>query len=174
MAEVTFPDNPELLRTPRRFAEQALRGDLDVDGISLQLSHLLGFAKNFYLQFFDFEFALQIHNLDRQARRAVRPIERKLRNSKGSTSTLRLISHFVTLVEFLEEDEATEYDERSTADRRRRILEDVSELLERITEWATDRDDLPLLCNRAQEVALEFVSAAEIIDIELGYEAEDD
>lgn len=171
---MSFPDNPELLRTPRRFAEQALDGDLDAEGISRQLSQLLGFAKNFYLQFFDFEFALQIYNLDRQARRAVRPIERELRTSKGSTSTLRLISHFVTLVEFLEEDEATEYDERSTADRRRRILEDVSELLERIAEWATDRNDLPRLRDRAQEVAGEFVSAAEMIDAELGYEDEDD
>lgn len=96
------------------------------------------------------------------------------KSKKGSTSTLRLISHFVTLVEFLEEDEATEYDERSTADRRRRILEDISELLERIAKWATDRKDLPRLRDRAQEVAAEFVSAAQTIDAELGYEEEDD
>jgi hypothetical protein len=174
MAEVRFPDNPKLLRTPRAFAGQVLDGELDAEEISRQLSNLLGFAKNFYLQFFDFEFELKIHNLDQMARKAVRPIERKLRTSKGSISTLRLISHFVTLVEFLEEDDATEYDERGTADRRRRILEDISELLERIAEWAADRNDLPRLRDQAQKVAAEFVSAAETIDTELGYEDDDD
>ncbi len=171
---MSFPDNPELLRTPRDFAEHALDGDVDREEISNQLSNLLGFARNFYLQFFDFEFELQILNLDRAARRAIRPVERRLRAAKGSTSTLRLISQFVTLVEFLEEDEATDYDQRQTADRRRRILEDIGELLDRIARWACERGDLPRLCKRARKVADDFAAAAETVDAELGYEDADE
>ena len=171
---MSFPDNPELLRTPRNFAAHVIDGELDADEVSAQLSNLLGFAKNFYLQFFDFEFDLEIRDLDRQARKAVRPVERKLRASKGGRPTLRLISQFVTLVEFLEEDAGTLYDHLTTADRRRRILEDIGELLERIAVWAATREDLQRLSKRAREVADDFVNAVEIVDTELGYDDEEE
>ena len=171
---VSFPDNPELLRTPRNFAARALDGELDADQISAELSNLLGFTKNFYLQFLALACGLTIRDLDRDARRTVRPIERRLRASKESTATLRLISHFVTVVEFLESDDGTLYDEMTTADRRRRILQDLGELLDRIGNWADERDDLPRLTSRAEEVTAAFASAVEIVDFELGYDEDED
>lgn len=170
---MSFPDNPELLRTRRNCATRVINGELDDDEVSAQLSNLLGFAKNFYLQFFDFEFDLEIRGLHRRARKAVRPVERKLRASKRSRPTLRLISRFVTLVEFLEEDAGTLYDHSTTADRRRRILEDINDLLDRIAVWAATREDLPRLSKRARDVADDFVNAVEIVDIELGYDDEE-
>lgn len=169
---MSFPDNAELLRTPRNFAGHVNKGNLDAEfaKISSQLSNLLGFAKNFYLQFFDFEFGVSIRGLDREARRAVRPVERRLRASKESPEVLRLISQFVTLVEFLEEDEGTDYDSMTTADRRRRILEDIGELLDRIASWSSARSDLPRLAERAAEVSKDFRTAVEVIDQELGYD----
>lgn len=166
---MSFPDNPDILRTPRNFALRVLDAELDEDEISRQLSNLLGFAKNFYLQFFEFEFDIRIRNLDRDARRAVRPVERRLRNKRESLTELRLISHFVTLVKFLEEDETTEYDAYDLPDRRRRILEDIAELLTRILQWSKVREDLARLANQASSVVDDFGAAIEWIDRELGY-----
>jgi hypothetical protein len=170
---VSFPDNPELLRTPRNFAAHVLDNDLDADQISAQLSNLLGFAKNFFLQFFDFEFGVQIRDLDRAARKAIRPVERKLRKSKSSHATLRLISLFVTLVEFLGAEEPALSVEPAIADRRRRILEEVSDLLDRIRAWAEEHGELPRLAEEAGRVAGDFTAAVEFIDVELGYEDDD-
>jgi hypothetical protein len=167
---VSFPDKPELFRTPSNFALHVAAGELGADEISEQLSNLLGFAKNFYLQFFKFEFGIEIRALDREARRSVRPVERRLRKKKDAATSLRLISQFVTLVKFLEEDEATEYDSYDMPDRRRRILEDVAELLDRIADWSGQQPTLPRLAKRCREVCEAFANAIEWIDTELGYE----
>jgi hypothetical protein len=60
---VTLPDEPRLLRTPRRFAESVLGGDLSED-LGPDIGNLLGFTKNFYLQYFAEEHAVEISRLD--------------------------------------------------------------------------------------------------------------
>jgi len=161
--DVSFPDNPELLSTPKDFARRVLADATDID-ISAELSKLLGFARNFYLQFFDFCFGITIARIDREARRAVRPTEKKLRAAGDGKATLRLISHFVTLVEFLEDDDIDLYDEFELGDRRRRVLDDAQELVNRIAEWASDVE-LPVLAAEAADVHADFELAVERVEL---------
>ena len=59
-------------------------------------------------------------------------------------------------------------------DRRRQILENLSELLDRMARWSETQPSLPKVAKRARKVSDQFAAAIEWIDSELGYHEQPD
>jgi hypothetical protein len=155
LGSVTLPDEPRLLRTPRRFAESVLGGDLSED-LGPDVGNLLGFTKNFYLQYFAEEHAVEISRLDMEGQSRARRIERQLR-AADDDSALLLVSHYITISTSLDESANTS-DELERNEAHEEVLYAVLELVDRIAHWAGSKG-LSKLQAEAQLVREKFDAA---------------
>ncbi len=154
---MTLPDEPRLLRTPRRFAESVISGEVP-DDLGPDVGNLLGFAKNFYLQFFAEEYGLEISRLDMAGQARARRVERQLRTA-GERSALLLVSHYITISNNLDET-ANKSDELELNEAYEEVLYAILELVDRIAKWAGAKR-LAALATEAQLVHEEFERAVE-------------
>jgi hypothetical protein len=145
---VTLRDEPALLRTPRTFAESVLNGEVSED-LGPEIGNLLGFAKNFYLQYFAEEHGLEISRLDMAGQLRARRVERQLRGSSDE-SALLLVSHYITISTSLDET-ANKSDELEREEAYEEVLYAILELVGRIARWAPTKS-LSKLANEAQLV----------------------
>ena len=156
---MSFPDDPKLLRRTRHFAAVVLAGEIPED-VQPDISNLLGFAKNFYLQFFQDEHEIEVSGFNREGRALVRPLEVRLRTGSDAAGRL-LVSHYLTMAERLDENAETS-DELDPDIERDEILVAVVELLDRIANWAEARN-LNRLAEEAKLTHGEFGRAASIL-----------
>ena len=143
-------------RTPRQLAA-LVRGDETPTDLQPDISNLIGWAKNFYLQYFAETHRLEITAFDTTNGRRVRPIERQL-VQQGHPSDLLLVSHFLTMCQMLDEGRETsgELDRERAAEA---VVAAIAELLGRISKWA-ETQDRPDLTQEAQHAHEEFTRAA--------------
>lgn len=120
------------------FAEGVAGDEIEAgDDLGLEISNLLGFTKNFFLQFFS-QYGVEISRLDAEGEARARTLERRLR-STTDWSALLLVSHYITISSTLDESAHTS-DEMERNDAHEEVLYAVLELLERIKNWAADED----------------------------------
>lgn len=158
---MSFSDDPGLLRRTRQFAAHILAGEVP-DDLQPDISNLLGFAKNFYLQFFQEEYKIEVSGLDREGRNRIRPIEARIRGHADDPNRL-LVSHYLTMAERLDENAQTS-DELDPDQEAEEVLLAIVELLDRITGWAEFRG-LRELANYGRLTHDEFNRAAVILAI---------
>jgi hypothetical protein len=128
---VSFPDNPNLVDRPKRFASDILKGDLP-DDIQPYLNNLLGFARGFYLQYFKMEHGLEVRAFNARGRRLARSVEA---STKLNEPSRQLVSHYLTIASTLEDNRGTS-DELPPDEARDEVLSAILELLARIAAWA--------------------------------------
>ncbi len=156
-----FPDDPTLLRPTRQFAAHVIGGEIP-DDLQPDVNNLLGFAKNFYLQFFSEEHGIDVSGFNREGRGRVRPIEATLRRERKLPALL-LVSHYLTMAERLDQNAETS-DVLDADQERDEVFAAIGELLDRIHRWA-EAEGLPALSQGAQLTHDEFNQAATALGV---------
>ncbi len=141
----------------RHFAASVLAGEIP-DDLQPDISNLLGFAKNFYLQFFEEQFSLQVVGFNAEGRKRVLSLARRLRREESPD--LALVSHYLNMADVLA-DKATS-DTLDPDEEREEVLRAVSELLKRIEAWARHLS-LPDLAVEALATHDEFEEAVTLL-----------
>lgn len=156
---MSFPDDPGLLRRTHQFAAQIIGNEIP-DDLQPDISNLLGFAKNFYLQFFAEEHGIEVSGFNLAGRTRARQVERGLRNGTP-TPQLLLVSHYLTMAIDLS-DRLETSDELDPGEQREAVLGAIAELLTRIAVWAETKG-LAELAREAHLTYDDFVRAAAIL-----------
>lgn len=133
---MSFPDDATILTVPKDFAAHVLAGNIDEDP-RVATSTLLVFARNFYLQWFDEEYDLEITGFNEVGRDRAKRVEEALSSDRDTYARL-LVSHYLTIAEVLDEHAETS-DELDPDEARREVFDGVYELLSRISRWANDQ-----------------------------------
>ena len=133
---VSFPDDPRFLAIPKDFAAHVITGNPPEDP-RVSTSTLLAFSRNFFLQFFDEEYGIEITGFNEIGRERARRVEENLRTREDVLARL-IVSHYLTLAEILDEHAETS-DQLDPDEARAEVFDGVIELLDRISRWATDR-----------------------------------
>jgi hypothetical protein len=155
---VSFPDDAAILTVPKDFAAHVLAGEIDEDP-RVSSSTLLVFARNFYLQWFEEEYRVEVTGFNEASRERARRIEESVSSDRDASARL-LVSHYLTLAEVL--DERAETSEQLDPDETRaEIFDGVHELVKRISTWANGRG----LINLGREAGKTYEQLGRAIDV---------
>lgn len=155
-------DDPALLRGPLRFAARISEDDeFDVDAARQRLPGLLKFARTFFGELLEKEFATTLTGFPVPARGRAAALTARLKRERDATvAGRRLVMTVIDLCDLEIDRNETSGDDDDDDAYFDDILDLIQRLLDRFAEWVDPRR-LPRLAGEAERAQCEFRAASE-------------